>query len=155
MRFAPKSSFVVAALFSLALALAGCGQQAAQTATGSGEASSAAATSDDQEITYTLKVDATAADKGMLYDSVVSTKPGATVYSALIDTGLTLKVNDSSGGVYVDGIEDVVASQTSPNAGWLFTVNGEAPDTDASKVQIANGDVVAWTFTADYTKEQQ
>ena len=149
-----KSCFIVAALFSLVLALAGCGQQATQTATGSDETSSAATTSDAQEVTYTLKVDATAADKGMLYDGVVSTKPGATVYTALIDTGLKLKVDNSSGGVYVDGIDDVVASKTSPNAGWLFTVNGEAPNTDASKVQIANGDVVVWTFTANYTKTQ-
>ena len=145
------SSFVVAALFSITLALAGCGQQAAQTATGSGESASAA-TSDAQEITYTLKIDASDADKGMLYDDTVSAKSGTTVYTALIDTGLKLKVSNSSGGVYVDGIDDVVASEISPNAGWLFTVNGEAPNTDASKVQIADGDVVAWTFTADYTK---
>ena len=71
---------------------------------------------------------------------------------ALIDTGLKLKVDNSSGGVYVDGIDDVVASTTGPNAGWLFTVNGEAPNTDAGKVQIANGDVVVWTFATDYTK---
>ena len=148
-----KSCLIIAALFSLVLAISGCSQQPAQTATDSGAASTAA-TSDAQEITYTLKIDATAADKGMLYDSVVSTKPGTTVYAALIDTGLKLKVDNSSGGVYVDGIDGVVASTTSPNAGWLFTVNGEAPNTDASKVQIANGDVIAWTFTADYTKTQ-
>ena len=148
-----KSYLIIAALFSLVLAISGCGQQPAQTATDSGAASTAA-TSDAQEITYTLKIDATAANKGMLYDSVVSTKPGTTVYAALIDTGLKLKVDNSSGGVYIDGIDGVVASTTSPNAGWLFTVNGEAPNTDASKVQIANGDVIAWTFTADYTKTQ-
>ena len=146
-----NSCFIVALLFSLMLVISGCGQQATQSATDSGTASSAA-TSEAQEITYTLKVDATAANKGMLYDGVVSTKPGTTVYMALVDTGLKLKVDNSSGGVYVDGIDDVVASTTSPNAGWLFTVNGEAPNTDAGKVQIANGDVVAWTFTTDYTK---
>ena len=150
----PKSCVIVAILFSFILAIAGCGQQATQTATDSDKTASAAATSDVQEVTYTLKVDATAANKGMLYDGVVSAKSGTTVYAALIDTGLKLKVDNSSGGVYVDGIDDVVASTTSPNAGWLFSVNGETPNTDASKVQIANGDVIAWTFTADYTKTQ-
>ncbi len=149
-----KSCIVVAVLFSLALAISGCSQQTTQAATDSNKPANAATTSDAQEVTYTLKVDATAADKGMLYDGVVSTKPGTTVYMALIDTGLKLKVDNSSGGVYVDGIDGVVASTTSPNAGWLFTVNGEAPSVDASKVQIANGDVIAWTFTADYTKTQ-
>lgn len=152
MNRAPKSC-IIAVLFSLVLVLAGCGQQATQTATDSKETSSAA-TSDAQEITYTLKVDATEANKGMLYDNVVTTKPGSTVYMALIDTGLKLKVDNSSGGVYVDGIGDVVASATSPNAGWLFTVNGEAPNTDADKVQVADGDVIVWTFTTDFTKAQ-
>ena len=144
----------VAATFALTLALAGCGQQATQSTSGSSESASASATSGAQEVTYTLKVDATEANKGMLYDSTVSAKPGTSVYMALIDTGLKLKVDNSSGGVYVDGIDDVIASETSPNAGWMFTVNGEAPNTDASKVQIANGDVVVWAFTADYTKTQ-
>ena len=81
-------------------------------------------------------------------------QPGTTVYRALVDTGLKLKVDNASGGVYVDGIDDVVASTTSSNAGWLFTVNGETPNTDASNVQIANGDVVVWTFTTDYTTMQ-
>ena len=148
-----KQHVIVATLFCFVLAISGCGQQATQAATDSGT-TSPAATSDAQEITYTLKIDATAADKGMLYDGTVSAKSGTTVYAALIDTGLKLKVDNSSGGVYVDGIDGVFASTTSPNAGWLFTVNGEAPNTDASKVQIANGDVVAWTFTADYTKTQ-
>ncbi len=149
-----KCCVIVAALFSLVLVLAGCGQQSTQTTTDSSGTTGTAATSDSQEVTYTLKVDATAANKGMLYDGVVTTKPGTTVYMALIDTGLKLKVDNSSGGVYVDGIDGVVASATSPNAGWLFSVNGETPNTDAGKVQISNGDTVVWTFTADYTKMQ-
>ena len=149
-----KSCIMFAVFLSFVLAISGCGQQASQTATDSDKTVSTAATSDAQEITYTLKVDGTAADKGMLFDKVVSAKQGTTVYMALVDTGLKLKVDNSSGVVYVDGIDDVVASTTSPNAGWLFTVNGEAPNTDAGKVQIANGDVVVWTFTTDYTKTQ-
>lgn len=148
-----RSCIVVAIFFSLVLATSGCGQQATQTTSDSGT-TSATSKMDEQEVTYTLKVDATEANKGMLYDGEVSAKSGTTVYMALVDTGLNLKVNNSSGGVYVDGIEGVVASETSPNAGWLFTVNGETPNTDAGKVQIANDDVIVWSFTADYTKTQ-
>ena len=148
-----RSCIVVAIFFSLVLATSGCGQQATQTTSDSGT-TSATSKADEQEVTYTLKVDATEANKGMLYDGELSAKSGTTVYMALVDTGLKLKVNNSSGGVYVDGIEGVVASETSPNAGWLFTVNGETPNTDAGKVQIANDDVIVWSFTADYTKTQ-
>ncbi len=148
-----RSCIVVAIFFSLVLATSGCGQQATQTTSDSGT-TSATSKMDEQEVTYTLKVDATEANKGMLYDGELSAKSGTTVYMALVDTGLKLKVNNSSGGVYVDGIEGVVASETSPNNGWLFTVNGETPNTDAGKVQIANDDVIVWSFTADYTKTQ-
>lgn len=148
-----RSCIVVAIFFSLVLATSGCGQQATRTASDSGT-TSATSKADEQEVTYTLKVDATEANKGMLYDGELSAKSGTTVYMALVDTGLKLKVNNSSGGVNVDGIEGVVASETSPNAGWLFTVNGETPNTDAGKVQIANDDVIVWSFTADYTKTQ-
>ena len=101
-----------------------------------------------------LKVDATDADKGMLYDGGGTVEKGVTVYEALADTGLDLKVNNSSGTVYVDGISDVVASETGANAGWLFTVNGETPSVGADGVQIADGDEIVWKFYTDYNKAQ-
>ena len=99
-----------------------------------------------------LKVDATDADKGMLYDGGGTVEKGVTVYEALVDTGLDLNVNSSSGTVYVDGINGVVASQTGPNAGWLFTVNGETPSVGADALQISDGDEIVWKFYKDYNQ---
>ena len=101
-----------------------------------------------------LKVDATDADKGMLYDGGGTVSKGLTVYEALVDTGLDLKVSSSSGTAYVDGINGVVASETGPNAGWLFTVNGQTPSVGADAVVINDGDEIIWKFTSDYTKAQ-
>ena len=88
----------------------------------------------------------------MLYEGSVTASKGTTVYQALVDTGLDLNVKDSSGSAYVDGISGVVASETGPNAGWLFTVNGQTPDKGADAVEIADGDEIIWTFTKDYNQ---
>lgn len=172
------SIFAAAFAFALVFALAGCGQQAsssaasASSASASASAASASAASTSaatstaassasasssaaaDAVTFVLKVDATDAGKGMLYDGGGTVEKGVTVYEALVDTGLDLSVISSSGSTYVDGIGGVVASETGSNAGWLFTVNGESPNVGADGVTIADGDEIVWTFTSDYTKKK-
>ena len=168
------SILVAAFAFALMFAMAGCGQQASSSAASGSSASAASAASastsaaassaassasassaaSSDEVTFVLKVDATDADKGMLYDGGGTVSKGVTVYQALIDTGLDLKVSSSSGTAYVDGINGVVASETGPNAGWLFTVNGQTPSVGADAVVINDGDEIIWKFTSDYTKAQ-
>ena len=176
------SILVAAFAFALMFAMAGCGQQASSSAASGSSASASASASassasasaasastsaatssaasstsassaaSSNEVTFVLKVDATDADKGMLYDGGGTVEKGVTVYEALVDTGLDLKVSNSSGTAYVDGISGVVASEKGPNAGWLFTVNGETPSVGADAVVINDGDEVIWKFTSDYTK---
>ncbi len=168
------SILVAAFAFALMFAMAGCGQQASSSAASGSSASAASAASastsaaassaassasassaaSSDEVTFVLKVDATDADKGMLYDGGGTVSKGVTVYQALIDTGLDLKVSSSSGTAYVDGINGVVASETGPNAGWLFTVNGQTPSVGADAVVINDGDEIIWKFTSDYTRAQ-
>ena len=89
----------------------------------------------------------------MLFEGIGTAKKGATVYDVLIDTELDLSVITSSGSTYVDGIADVVASEVGPNAGWLFTVNGESPNVGADAYQIADGDEIVWKFTSDFSAQ--
>ena len=149
---ASASASSAAASSSASSAPASASSAAASSSTGSEQAEASNAAADD-EVTFTMKIDASDADKGLLYDSAVSAKKGATVYDALIDTGLDLSVVSSSGSTYVDGIADVVASEVGPNAGWTFTVNGESPNVGADGLVIANGDEIVWTFTSDYTAQ--
>ena len=172
------SILVAAFAFALMFAMAGCGQQASSSAASGSSASAASASASaasastsaaassaassasassaasSDEVTFVLKVDATDADKGMLYYGGGTVSKGVTVYEALVDTGLDLKVSSSSGTAYVDGINGVVASETGPNAGWLFTVNGQTPSVGADAVVINDGDEIIWKFTSDYTKAQ-
>ena len=157
-------SIIVAAFaFALMFALAGCGSQAsssaaassasasASAASASASASAASATAAD-EVAFTMTIAASDADKGVLYEANSTAKKGATVYDALIDTGLDLTITSSSGSTYVDGIEGVVASEVGPNAGWMFTVNGEMPSVGADKVEIADGDSIEWKYYKDASK---
>ena len=105
------------------------------------------------EVSYTITIDASDADKGLLFEGIGTAKKGATVYDVLIDTELDLSVITSSGSTYVDGIADVVASEVGPNAGWLFTVNGESPNVGADAYQISDGDEIVWKFTSDFSAQ--
>lgn len=140
----------------VSLALVGCVQQAPSpqgTSAGTeGTSTSAPKVSEKDVVSFSLKVDATQADKGMLYDKDVTAEEGTTVYDALVDTGLDLAVDSSSGSVYVDGIGGVIGSQTSSTAGWLYTVNGEVPMVGADSQKIEEGDQVVWTFYPDFTQ---
>ncbi len=127
---------------------------AAPAAVSTGAASAPASEPASDEVSYTITIDASDADKGVLYEASSTAKKGATVYDALVDTGLDLTVASSSGSTYVDGIDGVVASEVGPNAGWMFTVNGEMPSVGADALEIADGDQIEWTFTADFTKTQ-
>ena len=122
---------------------------AASTSAASAPATEPAA----DEVSYTITIDASDADKGLLFEGVGTAKKGATVYDVLIDTGLDLSVITSSGSTYVDGIADVVASEVGPNAGWLFTVNGESPNVGADAYQISDGDEIVWKFTSDFSAQ--
>ena len=134
---------------STSAAAASTSASAAAASTSAASASAAAA----DEVAFTMKIDATDADKGVLYEASSTAKKGATVYEALIDTGLDLTVTTSSGTTYIDGIEGIVASEVGPNAGWLFTVNGESPNVGADAYQIADGDEIVWTFTSDFNAQ--
>ncbi|MBR0406006.1 MAG: DUF4430 domain-containing protein [Eggerthellaceae bacterium] len=166
-----KRLSILAVAFALAfsVALAGCGQQASSSAASdsassesasaaasesasaaSESASSASASSDVNEITFTMTVDATEAGKGMLYDGGGTVEKGVTVYQALVDTGLDLNVDSSSGSAYVSGIGDIIANDG--KAGWMFTVNGEMPSVGADKLEIADGDAIEWKYYEDASK---
>lgn len=128
------STLVVALMLAITLALVGCGQE------GSDEAESG-------NINYTMVVDATEAGEGILLEVVASMPESSNIYQILAETGLSIESKSSSGGVYVYGIDDVIADDG--KAGWLFFVNGEMPSVSADQLEVADGDVIEWKYFAD------
>lgn len=152
------ASIVVTVMLActMAMAFAGCSQPAGDSSSASADSSAAAssaneqsteaASAEDAEVAYTLKIDASAVDEGYLFDGSETAAAGTTVYEALIATGLDLEVKSSSGSVYVDGIDGVVGSKVSSTSGWMYAVNGEWPDVGADQCVIKDGDLIEWTF---------
>lgn len=148
----------MAMVAAMAVAFTGCGQQQSSAPANTSASSAPAAAATDtsaaaapaaSKVHYTMKVDAADVDKGVLFEGDATVDQGLSAYDALVDSGLDLVVNATSGTAYVDGIASVVASEVGQNAGWLYSVNGEMPSVGASEYIIKDGDVIVWTFYKD------
>lgn len=147
----PVRALAASAVLVLALAVGGCTQTVAP-ATGSDagsaavQAGSAAATADDAQITVQVTVDSSAADSSVSFDGTVELAEDATVLDALKATGLTLDVQDSEYGAFVNAIDGLATGAFGDASGWGYDINGEMVMDSADVATVADGDVVAWTY---------
>lgn len=147
----PVRALAASAVLVLALAVGGCTQTVAP-ATGSDagsaavQAGSAAATADDAQITVQVTVDSSAADGSVSFDGTVELAEDATVLDALKATGLTLDVQDSEYGAFVNAIDGLATGAFGDASGWGYDINDEMVMDSADVATVADGDVVAWTY---------
>lgn len=147
----PVRALAASAVLVLSLAVGGCTQTVAP-ATGSDagsaavQAGSAAATADDAQITVQVTVDSSAADGSVSFDGTVELAEDATVLDALKATGLTLDVQDSEYGAFVNAIDGLATGAFGDASGWGYDINGEMVMDSADVATVADGDVVAWTY---------
>jgi len=151
---------------AMAVAFAGCGQQqsggsdasadtsapvaaAADTSAPAAAADTSAAAAAPASIKCKMVIDESNIDKGVVFEMESVYKEGVSAYDVLVDSGVDIGVDSSSGTVYVDSIAGLSASETGPNAGWLFYVNGEMPTVGASDYIVKDGDEIVWTFYED------
>ena len=133
-----------AAACALALAVVACGGTQAT----SGDASGA---EDRSAIAVTVEVDATAGE-GEVTSSEVEVDEGATVYDALVATGVDVNASDSDYGMYVAGINGLAGGDFGDMSGWMFEVNGEMAEVGCSQLEVADGDVITWTYVTEFTE---
>ena len=157
-----EAAFAAVVALALAVSLAGCAQQAASASSadsesaassvaGASASASASSTSGETEdiaeaVDVQLVVDGTQADKGVIADAMLALMPGATVYDALLASGLDIEVDQSSGSVFVTGIGGLGPDAGDENSAWLFEVNGEMAEVGADQYVLKNGDVITWTW---------
>ena len=133
-----------AAAAALALTVAACGGTPASSA---GDATADAA----QEQQATVEIDATAGE-GELSSYDVELDEGATVYDALVATGADVNASDSDYGMYVAGINGLAGGDFGDMSGWMFEVNGEMAEVGCSQLEVADGDVITWTYVTEFTE---
>ena len=137
----------VAAL-ALALTVAACGGTPAVT----GDDATADAGQEQQAtVEATVEIDATAGE-GELSSYDVELDEGATVYDALVATGADVNASDSDYGMYVAGINGLAGGDFGDMSGWMFEVNGEMAEVGCSQLEVADGDVITWTYVTEFTE---
>lgn len=87
----------------------------------------------------------------ILKKTKVDLHKGDTAYDVLYrvtkDNNISMESNDTAGNKYVKGIDNFYEFSCGPQSGWLYLVNGKAPNKSSSDYKIKKNDVVAWRFT--------
>lgn len=55
--------------------------------------------------------------------------------------------------IYVKGINYLYEFSAGKKSGWMYMVNGKAPEYGSDQFKLKEGDEVLWYYVVDYTKE--
>lgn len=93
---------------------------------------------------------------GKILDTVsVKVDKGASVYDVLDKAckakGIALDADYTPAykSYYVRGIGHIYEKQAGSMSGWIYKVNGTAPNKGASAYKVSEGDVISWKYTCD------
>lgn len=89
----------------------------------------------------------------ILGGTTVELSPGASVYDALMQTGLVVGASGSAMGMYVYSIEGLSEKDYGAKSGWKYSVNGSYPGSSCSNYTLSDGDSVRWRYTCDGGKD--
>lgn len=126
----------------------------AGSATGGGSASNSGGASAGNQggsqqpgyVTVTISVTSSAVGNPVSSSGTFTFNEGATVYDALCALGLSVNAHGSSFGTYVAAIGGLAEKEHGGTSGWMYSVNGVAPNTACSNYVLSNGDRVVWYY---------
>lgn len=126
----------------------------AGSATGGGSASNGGSASTGNQsgsqqpgyVTVTVSVTSSAVGNSVSSGGTFTFNEGATVYDALCALGLSVNAHGSSYGTYVAAIGGLAEKEHGGTSGWMYSVNGVAPNTACSNYVLSNGDSVVWYY---------
>lgn len=97
-------------------------------------------------VTVTISVTSSAVGNPVSSSGTFTFNEGATVYDALCALGLSVNAHGSSFGTYVAAIGGLAEKEHGATSGWMYSVNGVAPNTACSNYVLSNGDSVVWYY---------
>lgn len=127
----------------------GGGQSSDGASSSNGGNASSGGQSGSQEssyVTVTVSVTSSAVGNPVSSGGTFTFNEGATVYDALCALGLSVNAHGSSYGTYVSAIGGLAEKQYGGTSGWMYSVNGVAPNTACSNYVLSNGDSVVWYY---------
>lgn len=97
-------------------------------------------------VTVSVSVSSGAADGRVSGNAHPTFKKGATAYDALCATGLSVSTKSSQYGLYVSAIGGLAEFEYGGKSGWMYSVNGSAPNVSCGKYVLKDGDTVSWYY---------
>lgn len=97
-------------------------------------------------VTVTVSVTSSAVGNPVSSGGTFTFNEGATAYDALCALGLSVNAHGSSYGTYVAAIGGLAEKEHGGTSGWMYSVNGVAPNTACSNYVLSNGDRVVWYY---------
>ena len=108
--------------------------------------STTASSTASSTVTVSVSVSSSAADGRVSGSAHPTFKRGATAYDALWDTGLSVSTKSSQYGLYVSAIGGLAEFEYGGKSGWMYSVNGSAPNVSCGKYVLKDGDTVSWYY---------
>ncbi len=97
-------------------------------------------------VTVSVSVSSSAADGRVSGSAHPTFKKGATAYDALCATGLSVSTKSSQYGLYVSAIGGLAEFEYGGKSGWMYSVNGSAPNVSCGKYVLKDGDSISWYY---------
>lgn len=113
---------------------------------GSGSQAAASDQTKPASITVSVSVDSSASGTAVSYAATVTLEEGATVYDALVESGIPYNARSSQYGNYVDAIGGVGENHGGTSGGWTYYVNGSYINASCSSTVLHEGDSVQWVY---------
>ena len=108
--------------------------------------STTASSTASSTVTVSVSVSSSAADGRVSGSAHPTFKKGATAYDALCATGLSVSTKSSQYGLYVSAIGGLAEFEYGGKSGWMYSVNGSAPNVSCGKYVLKDGDTVSWYY---------
>ncbi len=122
------------------------GQSGSSSSGSSDSGSSSKGNEDSGTVTVTVSVSSSAADGRVSGSASPTFAQGATAYDALCATGLSVTARSSQYGIYVSAIGGLAEFEYGGNSGWMYSVNGSAPNVSCGSYVLKDGDRVSWYY---------
>lgn len=102
-----------------------------------------------KDVVDTLMAQGYCDEDGIMFEEALMIEPGATAFDALLRTNLVVGYRKSSVGPYIYAVSGLSERDGGKTSGWLYLVNGEAPNVSSGSYKLIDGDVLRWRYTID------
>lgn len=100
------------------------------------------------------------ADGVIMAETEISVSEGASAFDALKEAAriyeIPIEYEGTAAGdefAYIEGISYLYEYDFGELSGWVFVVNGEAPDTGCGSYRVAEGDKIGWYYTTELGRD--